>query len=279
LMDGKGTDSYRPRLLTQKLTASHGTDSKSPVLNGKETKELDGKKLRSDGRAAAQLRSIGMQTGVVNAAPGSAYLEIAGTKVICAVYGPRQSKKLQFSDRGRLWCDFKYAPFALDQRRKRGLEPDERNFSVMLVEALEVSVMLEKFPKSLIEVYVVVLEADAGVLSAAITCASLALADAGTEMYDLVASCSAGVLGGDCILDPSRSEERAAGFTAAALCAFMPSLQQITHFVQSGQTDDRDMQRLVELSVDGCTKLHALMRNTLVNALKKKIAARQTPIK
>jgi hypothetical protein len=31
-----------------------------------------------------------------------------------------QDSRLDFSDRGRLWCDFKYSPFALEKRRRRG---------------------------------------------------------------------------------------------------------------------------------------------------------------
>ena len=34
-------------------------------------------------------------------------------------HGPRPNKKLEFSDQGRVFCDFRYAPFAATQRRKR----------------------------------------------------------------------------------------------------------------------------------------------------------------
>jgi exosome complex component MTR3 len=63
--------------------------------------------------------------------------------------------------------------------------------SAVLVQALSPAVMLEKLPKCVISIYVVVLENDGSELSAAITCASLALADAAIEMYDLVAASSA----------------------------------------------------------------------------------------
>jgi exosome complex component MTR3 len=62
---------------------------------------------------------------------------------------------------------------------------------MLMVQALEVSVMLEKYPKSVIDCYILVLESDGGALSASITCASMALANAGIEMYDLVAASSA----------------------------------------------------------------------------------------
>lgn len=70
--------------------------------------------------ARQQLRPIFLRTGVVTQAVGSAYIEVGKTKILCSVYGPRQSRNVQFSEQGRLWCDFKFAPFAQDQRRRRG---------------------------------------------------------------------------------------------------------------------------------------------------------------
>lgn len=65
-------------------------------------------KGRLDNRAHAQLKSIFMKTGVVHGAVGSAYFESDSTKVICAVYGPRNSSKHAFSEKGQLSCDFKW---------------------------------------------------------------------------------------------------------------------------------------------------------------------------
>ena len=63
-------------------------------------------------------------------------------------------------------------------------------------EALAPSIRLDLLPKSNIDVYISVLENDgtASCLAAAITCASVAVADAGIEMLDLVAACSAVIL-------------------------------------------------------------------------------------
>jgi len=52
-------------------------------------------------------------------------------------------------------------------------------------------VRLEAFPKSEVDVFVIVLQDAGAALAAAITAASLALADAAVEMYDLVTACSA----------------------------------------------------------------------------------------
>lgn len=66
-----------------------------------------------------------------------------------------------------------------------------QEMSILIRQAIEVSLQLERFPKSIIEINLVVLECDGGVLGACISAASAALADAGILAYDLVSSCSA----------------------------------------------------------------------------------------
>lgn len=61
--------------------------------------------------------------------------------------------------------------------------------SSMLQQALEASVDLSKFPKAVLDVYCCVLEAGGAEEAAVITAASMAVADAGIELYDLVPAC------------------------------------------------------------------------------------------
>lgn len=91
-----------------------------------------------------------MQTGIVSQAVGSAYLEQGHTKVVCAVYGPREvQKKSDFSLNGQLFCEFKLAPFSCRGRR-RGHQQDseEVESSRVLKQALEAAVCLVR-PSSL----------------------------------------------------------------------------------------------------------------------------------
>lgn len=54
-----------------------------------------------------------ISTGVVKNASGSAYAELGNMKIICSVQGPRDSfRSVDNQDKGALYCDFKYAPFA-----------------------------------------------------------------------------------------------------------------------------------------------------------------------
>jgi exosome complex component MTR3 len=60
-------------------------------------------------------------------------------------------------------------------------------------EALGPSIQLHLYPKAHIDVYINVMECDGEVsaLASAIACASLAIADAGIDMYDIVTATSA----------------------------------------------------------------------------------------
>ena len=60
----------------------------------------------------------------------------------------------------------------------------------MIEQTFTGAVLLERYPKSVIDIYVIVLEDDGGAVGAAITATSLALANAGIEMLDLVGCCS-----------------------------------------------------------------------------------------
>ena len=156
-----------------------------------------------------------VRVGAVTAASGSAYMEQGNTKVLCTVYGPRQFAKGQASaaassssasslERGLLVCDLKYATFSCrNARRSFARETDEKELSFLLQETLSTSVRLETFPNSAVDIYITILENDdndfagdsslssASIVASAITCASVALAHAGVEMYDLVVACCA----------------------------------------------------------------------------------------
>ena len=54
-----------------------------------------------------------ISTGVVKNASGSAYVELGNMKILCSVHGPRDTFLMQgVNEKGKLFCDFKYAPFA-----------------------------------------------------------------------------------------------------------------------------------------------------------------------
>eukprot|EP00761_Pharyngomonas_kirbyi_P007307 gb/GECH01007317.1/.p1 GENE.gb/GECH01007317.1/~~gb/GECH01007317.1/.p1 ORF type:complete len:257 (+),score=56.38 gb/GECH01007317.1/:1-771(+) len=224
--------------------------------------------IRNDKRKSHQFRDTFTETGVTSAARGSAYIEMDNTKVICSVYGPRQIMN-EFTEQGRLTCEIRFATFSQSQRRNRihhKNREEEKQFAIAMREALETSVCLDKFPKSSVDIYAMVLEADGGVLSSAITCASLALADAGIEMYDMIAACSASYLQSRVVVDPTAIEEKYG--VGGIVCSYMPSQNAVTQLTQSGEMSYEHVVEAIELCIDGCTKIHQKMRTCLLKKVK-----------
>ncbi|GBN15905.1 Exosome complex component RRP43 [Araneus ventricosus] len=163
---------------------------------------------RNDGRAPSELKSISLQVGIVPSVTGSAYLESGKTKIICSVNGPRDVlTKSDSSVKGQLYCEFKYAMFSGKERQPYLPTDEETSISRSIQDALEPVILLHKFPKSRLDIAILVLENDGGVVSAAITCAGAALSNAGVEMYDLPIGCSLVHYDSTVLVDPTAEEE------------------------------------------------------------------------
>lgn len=237
---------------------------------------LNDKKGRSDGRTMDRIRPVFLKTGVISQAQGSAYIEQNETKVICAVYGPREViRKEEFSMKGQLTCEFKFATFSCQQRRQYQQDAEEKDFSVQLLEALEPAVCLHKFPKAQVNIFVTVLQNDGSALAASITCASVALADAGVEMYDLVAGCSVRLHNDQVLMDPCLSEEysseKDSGLNNGSVTVgLMPSLRQISAVTSKGEIQFELLKKALTSCVDVCEQLYPVLQQSLVQAIKVK---------
>ncbi|XP_059626803.1 exosome complex component RRP41-like [Cornus florida] len=215
--------------------------------------------VRPDGRGFHECRPAFLRTGAANAASGSAYAEFGNTKVIVSVFGPRESKKaMMYSDLGRLNCDVSYTTFATPVR---GQVSDNKEFSSMLHKALEGAIILDSFPKTTVDVFALVLESGGSDLPVVISCASLALADAGILMYDLVASVSVSCLGKNLLIDPISEEEGNQDGSLMITC--MPSRNEVTQLTIAGEWSTPKIHEAMELCLDACSKLGKIMRSCL----------------
>ncbi|CAM9652108.1 unnamed protein product [Chrysoparadoxa australica] len=232
---------------------------------------------RPGGRDALELRRVFIDFGGVTQSAGSAYMEMDHTKVVCAVYGPHASRRMDtaFSEEGQLRCDVRFAPFASKEFGAGNGFSDaqslkEKELSAMLKETLEGSIHLQVLTKSVVDVYVVILQVDGGELGAAVTCASLALADAGIELVDLVTACSVSVQKqsqNTCLLlDPTLAEEQSE--SGNIMVAVMPSSQEVMQWRQTGRMGGKDTVTALELCLDGCASVHAMMRAALLRRAK-----------
>eukprot|EP01132_Coremiostelium_polycephalum_P008245 gene8245-10133_t len=224
-------------------------------------------------RSDEQFRQIFMKTGIVTQASGSSYIEIENTKVICSVHGPRATPKTQLFETAQLNCEIKYTTFSsLVEKFDYLPSSKEKDLNLIISQSIKGSLRLEKYPKTVIDIYILVLNDDGDVLVASITAASMALADAGVEMYDMVASSSAVCTKDQSVLlDPNQEEESSPSIsTGNILVAKMPSLNEITQIIQTGELSYNNVLDGVNLCIDGCDKIYGIMKQSLIDSLKKK---------
>lgn len=218
---------------------------------------------REDGRKADEIRPVKMEVGVIKNADGSAMVSLGKTIALAAVYGPRKlhPKHKQNNERAVLQCNYTMAPFSTSERVRPG--PSRRSVEISKVtkDALEPALFLEEFPRTAIDLYIVILQANAGTRTAGINAASLALADAGIQMRDLVASVAAGKIGNDYTMDLAGKEEEATDCDLPV--AYMPREKKVTLLQMDGKLPPKDAKNVISLAIKGCEMLYKKQKEAL----------------
>jgi len=232
-------------------------------MSQKSEKLIDKKGLRLDGRKPDELRPIKIEVGALSNADGSAYIEQGKNKILAAVYGPKEvhPKHMALPDRMVLRCRYHMAPFSVQERKSPAPSRREIELSKVIREAVEPAIFMEYYPRTAIDVFVEVLQADGSTRCASITAASLALADAGIPMRDLVAACSAGKVDDTIVLDLMDAEDKVG--SADVPVAFMPNLGVITLLQMDGILTPEEFEKTVTLAIEGCNKIYALQKEAL----------------
>jgi exosome complex component RRP41 len=230
------------------------------------TEEVIKNGVRPDGRKLDELRPMEAKVGVLNNADGSAMFKIGNTIAVAGVYGPRKvlPRHEERSEAAILRTKYSMAPFATTERVRPG--PNRRSTEISLVtgKALESVIFLEEFPKTAIDVHIEVLNADASTRCAGINAASLALADAGVPMRDLIASCSAGKVQGYIILDVAGKEDTLGDIDLPV--AYYPNRNLLTLVQMDGLAKKEEVKKIMELAVKGCKKVYDVQKQALKKA-------------
>ena len=224
---------------------------------------LDKNGIRCDGRKVNETRKVTIKTGVLKNADGSAYIEFGGNKILAGVFGPRDvhPKHMSNPDTGILRVRYHMEPFSVDERKKPAPSRREIEISKVIKEALEPAVMLEQFPRTAVDVFLEVLQADGGTRCAALDAASVALVDAGIPMRDLVCACASGKAADTLILDVNNEEDQAG--QADMPIGYMPNLGQITLLQLDGVLTPDEFKKCIEIGIEGCKQVYEIQKNSL----------------
>jgi exosome complex component RRP41 len=232
-------------------------------MNEKPEKLIDKKGLRLDGRKPDELRPLRLEVGVLSNADGSAYIEQGKNKILAGVYGPREAhpKHLALQDQMVLRCRYHMAPFSVQERKSPSPSRREVELSKVIRESLEPAIFMEYYPRTMVDIFIEVLQADGGTRCASITAAALALADAGIPMKDLIVACAAGKADDKIVLDLMDEEDKLG--TADVPVALMPNLNAITLLQMDGILTHEEFENAINLAIEGCKKIYAMQKEAL----------------
>ncbi len=227
------------------------------------------KGLRLDGRAVDESRPITIKAGVLKNAKGSCYLEWGQNKVLVSVQGPREALPKHIANPFKAIVKFTYRMAAFSVPDRKNPRPGRRDIEISKVcgEALEKSIFLEKYPNTQIEIWAQILDSNAGSRAAALTAASVALADAGIPMKDLVTSVAVGRIDGKIVLDLNKEEEDAPDAVDMPI-AMMSNSKEIVLLQMDGLFSKKEWEEAYEVAVKGIEKIKQLQINALKEQFK-----------
>ncbi|XP_063393838.1 exosome complex component RRP41 [Cydia fagiglandana] len=224
---------------------------------------LSSQGLRLDGRRPNELRRIRCKLGVFTQPDGSAYLEQGNTKVLAAVYGPHQAAKSKMNTEGVVVnCQYSMATFSTGERKNRPRgDRKSQEMSMHLRQVLIAAIKTELYPRSQIDIYVEVLQADGSAFSACVNAASLALINAGIPMRAIVCASSASMAWRGAepqpLVDVGHVEEAAGGVCLTV--AAMPTTGSIALLEMSHRLHMDYFELVLSRAMQGCRDIEAVL--------------------
>lgn len=233
-----------------------------------------------------EVRKIFLKRGLEKDSNGSAYLEAGDHIIQVSVFGPKPIRGI-FSERGSLSVECKFLPYIAqpgemkyngkmprsNYNARTSLTMVEHKLSNYLETTLLPSIILERYPKSSIEIFVTVLSTSSddgtgkSILNLAnwiVVCASLALVDSQIELKDIVSSGHARLnhSNGKIILDPlfdSHDDDR---FTECLVSSMNLRNDEIIGFWIDGEWKGLEEENIDNL-VEEALKVSKLVRSNI----------------
>lgn len=150
------------------------------------------------------------------------------------------------------------------QRGESFIESQSQNgieISKVISEALTAAVMVELFPRTQIDVFIEVAQADAGTRIASLTAASVALANAGIPMRDFVVGCTVGKVEGKVVLDLSKEEDN---FGQADLpVAVLAKTGEVVLIQMDGDLSKEEFNEGMSMIMTATARIHEIQRTAL----------------
>lgn len=222
---------------------------------------------RPDGRKLDEMRPITAKIGIIPNADGSAMFSFGKTVAIAAVYGPRllHPQHMQDPRSAILRVNYDLLSFSVSDRKKPGPNRRSQEISKVTEWALSPVLDLKDFPNTVIDVQIYIIQADASTRVAGINAASMALAQAGIPMKDLVCAVAIGKMDKDLVVDVDKDEEDfedGEGATDMPLAKFANS-DKYTLMQLDGKIQPEIIPKALELAKKASEKIYDIQKKAL----------------
>jgi ribonuclease PH len=236
--------------------------------------------MRSEGRAANQLRSVRMTPGYISQAEGSVLIEVGRTRVICtASVEEAVPSFLKGSSKGWITSEYSMIPRATNVRTARESTLGKKSGRTQEIQrligrALRASIELEALGERQIWMDCDVIEADGGTRTASITGAFVALSLAIKQLMAAsklsrnpirshVAAVSVGIINGVPMLDLDYAEDSTADVDFNIVMTDRDEFVEIQGTAERLPFSPTALGHLLELGKVGIHELIAIQRKTL----------------
>ena len=236
--------------------------------------------MRSDGRAAEELRPVEIAAGFVRSATWSALFSQGGTRVICTASAV-DSVPRWMSGRGRGWVTAEYAmlPASTGERKQRDVtrgRPDGRTVEIqrLIGRALRGVIDFDALGERTIYIDCDVLEADGGTRCASITGGYVALQLALARLVEegslgtlplngSIAAVSCGMVAGEALLDLDYSEDSTAEVDANVVMTGDGGLVEVQATAERTPLTQASLDELLALAAAGIERLREAQQSAV----------------
>jgi ribonuclease PH len=243
--------------------------------------------VRSENRAADQLRSFGVTPGIAPHADGSVLIATGKTQVICSAIieeGVPKWMKEQNVTGGWITAEYSMLPYSTLTRRPRDISKgklDGRGVEIqrLIGRSLRAAVDLEALGQRTLWIDCDVLQADGGTRTASINGASIAVGLAAEKLLDkgliqnwpmrcLVAAVSVGIVSGRPLLDLDYEEDKSAAVDMNLVMTETGEFVELQGAGEESTFSAAELDQLLALGKSGISKLIEHQREALKSVRK-----------
>lgn len=247
---------------------------------------LEGTSLRSDGRAANQLRPMIITRDFIKHAEGSVLIEVGDTKVICtASVEERVPPFMRGEKRGWIAAEYSMLPRSTETRNVREAARGKIGGRTMEIQrligrSLRSVVDLEALGERTVWLDCDVIQADGGTRTASITGAFVALVDAlyglvqdkklsEMPIRDFLAATSVGIVDGQPVLDLSYEEDSTAKVDMNVVLTGSGQYVEVQGTGEDAPFTQQELHTLLHLAENGVNQIIHIQKQVLGESAEK----------